>query len=203
MCPSNMHVAKPRTQGKEGIVGWDYGDTAENGNKDSICSLPAAQLGKPDPFIQEKVPLSLSRPPTIYFLIDDWIALHRCSIISLTISCLWIFNVFLIFPIINKATWPILDPCAQVTFELDFGNLSQKMFSYLLALPHLRSDWRETERVLGGRKEIPPPFYHCHLLPEDFPDHSNLHRVHPFLLCIVSVPSTHFPSCSLHVSIRI
>ena len=67
MCPSNIHMAKPRTQGKEGIVGWDEGDTAEDRDKDSICSPPAAQLGKSDPFTQEKVPLSLSCLPTISF----------------------------------------------------------------------------------------------------------------------------------------
>lgn len=25
MCPSNIHVAKCRTQGEEGLVGWDEG----------------------------------------------------------------------------------------------------------------------------------------------------------------------------------
>lgn len=67
MCPSNIHVAKCRTQGEEGLMGWDEGDPAEDCDKDRICSPPSVQPGKPDPFTQDKGPLSLSRPPTVTF----------------------------------------------------------------------------------------------------------------------------------------
>lgn len=117
--------------GKEGTVGWEEGDIAEDRDEDSAAPPGPANLRlHSGSSTAEFITSSHHVFFFFFFQTGAQMALHRCSIISLTISSLWIFKLFLIFKITNRAAVARSGPCAQVAFELDFGNSSQKMFLY-------------------------------------------------------------------------
>lgn len=100
--------------GKEGTVEWEEGDIAEDRDKDNIAphlQLSPANLALHSGSSTTEFITSSHHIFFFSFQTGSQMALHRCSIISLTISSLWIFKLFLIFKITNRAAVAHSGPC--------------------------------------------------------------------------------------------